>query len=106
MEKYDVLIIGAGVIGTSVARYLSRFKVNACVLEKHNDVGDETTNANSAIVHSGYDPKPDTVKAKFNVLGNKMMPKLCEELDVPFIKNGSITVGFNEEDVETINMLH
>lgn len=106
MEKYDVLIIGAGVIGTSVARYLSRFKVNACVLEKHNDVGDETTNANSAIVHSGYDPKPDTVKAKFNVLGNKMMPKLCKELDVPFIKNGSITVGFNEEDVETINMLH
>ncbi len=107
MNNYDVIIIGGGVIGASCARYLSRYKVKTLVLEKHNDVGDETTNANSAIVHSGYDPLPNTLKAKFNVLGNKMMPKLCEELDVNFKKNGSLTVAFSKEEddilVELLN---
>lgn len=102
MNNYDVIIIGGGVTGASVARYLSRFKVKTLVLEKHNDVGEETTNANSAIVHSGYDPKPGTLKAKFNVEGNKMMPSLAKELDIPFIKNGSLTVGFSSEDDETL----
>ena len=107
MNNYDVIIIGGGVIGASCARYLSRYKVKTLVLEKHNDVGDETTNANSAIVHSGYDPLPNTLKAEFNVLGNKMMPKLCEELDVNFKKNGSLTVAFSKEEddilVELLN---
>lgn len=102
MNNYDVIIIGGGVIGASVARYLSKYKVNTLVLEKHNDVGDETTNANSAIVHSGYDPLPTTLKAKLNVLGNKMMPNLCKELDVSFKKNGSLTVAFSKEEDETL----
>lgn len=107
MDKnmYDVVIIGAGVIGAAVARYLSRYSLNCCVLEKHNDVGEETTSANSAIVHSGYDPLPGTKKAYFNVLGNKMMPSVCKELDVPFFKIGSLTVAFSDEDVETLNEL-
>lgn len=92
-KDYDVVIIGGGIIGCSIARFLSRFNVKAILLERHNDVGDETTCANSAIVHSGYDPHPGTLKAKFNVLGNQMMPKIAEELDVPFIKNGSLTVS-------------
>ena len=69
MEKnyFDVIIIGGGVIGCSIARYLSRFKVNALLIEKHFDVAEETSSANSAIVHSGYDPLPNTKKAYFNV---------------------------------------
>lgn len=102
MNNYDVIIIGAGVIGASCARYLSRFNGKVLVLEKHNDVGDETTNANSAIVHSGYDPLPTTLKAKFNVEGNKMMPNLCKELDVHFKKIGSLTVAFSKEEDETL----
>lgn len=102
---YDVVVIGGGVIGTSIARYLSRFELKGLLIEKHSDVGEETSSANSAIVHSGYDPKPGTLKAKFNVLGNRMMPKVCEELNVSFIKNGSITVGFNDEDYETLQNL-
>ena len=104
-KQYDVIIIGGGVIGASVARYLSFYQVSALVLEKHNDVGEETTNANSAIVHSGYDPLPNSVKAKFNVEGNKMMPELCKELDVPFKKIGSLTIGFNDEDEKTLENL-
>jgi glycerol-3-phosphate dehydrogenase len=102
---YDVIIIGAGVTGGSIACYLARFKLKCLILEKHNDVGEETSSANSAIVHSGYDPKPGTVKAKFNVLGCQMMPKVCEELDVAFNKIGSLTVGFNDEDHETLEGL-
>lgn len=103
---YDVIIIGGGVIGCSIARYLSRYKGNFLVVERHNDVGDETSSANSAIVHSGYDPKPGTLKAKFNVLGNKMMPNVCKELDVDFDKIGSITVALNDEDLDTLKMLN
>ena len=102
---FDVIIIGGGVIGCSIARYLSRYKVNGLLIEKHSDVGEETSCANSAIVHSGYDPLPNTNKAIFNVKGNKMMEEVCKELDVPFIKNGSLTIGFNEEDRNTINNL-
>lgn len=102
---YDSLIIGGGVIGASVARYLSRFDAKILVIEKNNDVGDETSSKNSAIVHSGYDPKEGTLKAKFNVLGNRMMPQVCEELDVPFEKIGSLTVAFSDEEIETCKML-
>ena len=99
---YDCIIVGAGVIGSFVARNLSKYEGNFLVLEKNNDVGDVTTNANSAIVHSGYDPKPGTKKAYFNVKGNKMMEQVCKELDCDFIKNGSLTIGFNDEDLKTL----
>ena len=101
-KEFDVIIIGAGVIGSAIARYLTRFKTNILVLEKHNDVGDEASGANSGIVHSGYDPLPSTNKAKFNVLGATMMRKVCEELDVPYQNIGSLTISFNEEDNKTL----
>ena len=95
---FDVIIVGAGVIGSSIARTLSKYELNILVIEKNSDVGDETSSANSAIVHSGYDPKPGTLKAKFNVLGNEMFDKLCEELDVEFSRIGSLTIALDEEE--------
>jgi len=103
---YDVIIIGCGVIGASIARYLSRFNCSILVLEKHNDVGEETSSANSAIVHSGYDPKPNTLKAKFNVLGNKMMDQVASELDVPFFRNGSLTLAFKGDEKQIEELLY
>lgn len=102
---YDILIIGAGVTGCFIARELAKYKLKVLVLEKDNDVGNETTSANSAIVHSGYDPVPGTLKAKLNVEGNKMYDKVCEELDVSFKRIGSITVAFSEEQIETLKSL-
>ena len=64
---YDIIIIGAGVIGALIGREASKYELNILMLEKDNDVGNGTSAANSAIVHSGYDPKPGTLKAKFNV---------------------------------------
>ncbi len=102
---YDVIIIGAGIIGSMIARELSRYNANVLVLEKENDVGNKTTNANSAIVHSGYDPVPGTLKARFNVAGNKMFDQLCEELDVPFYRIGSLTVAIYEEQLKLLEEL-
>ena len=102
---YDILIIGAGVTGCFIARELARYKLNVLVVEKDNDVGNETTAANSAIVHSGYDPVPGTLKAKLNVLGNSMFDKVCDELDVSFKRIGSITVALDEKEMETLKEL-
>ncbi len=99
---YDVIIIGAGIIGASVARELSRYKAKVLMLDKENDVGNVTSMANSAIVHSGYDPKPGTNKAKYNVMGNAMYDLIAKELDVEFKRIGSLTCATNEEEMKII----
>ena len=103
MCMYDIIIIGAGVVGAMIARKLSRYNFSVCVLEKENDVGNVTSNANSAIVHSGYDPVPGTLKAKLNVLGNSMFDEIAENLDVHFYRKGSLTVAVSDEQMQ---MLH
>ena len=102
---YDVIIIGAGITGTLIARELSKYQLSVAVLEKCNDVGNGTTNANSAIIHSGYDPVPGTLKAKFNVLGNPKYDQLTKDLDVPFYRLGSLTVAIYDSQVEALKEL-
>ena len=89
---YDVAIIGAGVIGSAIARELSRYQVNACVIEREEDVCCGTSKANSAIIHAGFDATPGTLKAKLNVRGNELMEHLSKELYIPFKRNGSLVV--------------
>ena len=103
---YDVLIIGAGISGATVARELSKYELNIAVLEKNNDVADETTKANSGIVHGGYDCKPNSLMAKYNVLGNQMYEELCKELHVAFKKNGSLVIAFNETELNHLKELY
>ena len=103
---YDVIIIGAGVTGCAVARYLSRYKVNACVIERENDVCCGTSKANSAIVHAGFDAAHGSLMAKMNVQGNRMMGELSRELDFPFRQNGSLVVCMNEEDRPRLQALY
>ena len=102
---HDILIIGAGVTGACIARELSKYDLDILVLEKNNDVADETTKANSAIIHAGFDAKEGTLMAKLNVLGNSMFDKLSEELDFPFKRNGSLVLAFSDEDMESIENL-
>lgn len=105
MFDYDVVVIGAGVVGCSIARELSAYKLKCIVLEKEEDVCSGTTKANSAIAHSGLDAKPGTNKAKFNVIGNKMMEALSKELDFEFVKNGSLVLCFDEKDIYKLEEL-
>ena len=102
---YDVIIIGGGVVGCGVARELSRYKAKTLLLEKTNDICNGQSKANTAIIHGGYDAKPGTLKAKFNVLGNAMFDKLHEELDVPVQWNTSLVVSFNKDDHPALEKL-
>ncbi len=88
----DILIIGAGVTGTLLSRELAKYKLDILVVDKENDVGNVTSSANTAIIHSGYDPVPGTLKAKLNVLGNAKYDQICKELDVSFSRCGTLTI--------------
>lgn len=94
----DVIVVGAGVVGCSVARELARFNLRVAVFEKSCDVAEGATKSNSAIVHAGFDAKPGTNKARFNVRGNALFESWCNELDVPFRRNTSLVVAFSSED--------
>lgn len=103
---YDVLIIGAGITGASVAMELSKYRLNIAWLEKHNDVAMETTKANSGIIHSGYDPKPNTNLARLNVLGAKLYRELAPTLNFHYERIGSLVIGRNENDLRIITELY
>ena len=102
---FDFVVIGAGVVGGLVARELTKYKLSVCMVEKASDVAMGATRANSAIVHAGYDAKEGTLKAKLNVLGSEMMEDVCRELGVKYKRNGSLVVGFDEDDAATLHSL-
>lgn len=103
---YDCIIIGGGVVGCAVARFLSRYEGKFCLLERQSDIACGTTKANSAIIHAGFDAAFGSKMAAFNVRGNRMMPKLSEELDIPFKQNGSLVVCLDREDLPKLNALY
>lgn len=103
--SYDVIIIGGGVVGGMVARYLSRYQLRVLLIEKDADVGMGASSANSAIVHAGYDPIPGTLKAKLNVQGNAMWDMLAEELHIPFERRGDYVVAVGPNEVAHLETL-
>jgi glycerol-3-phosphate dehydrogenase len=102
---YDVIIIGGGIIGCSIARALAKYQAKVGLLEKNVDVCTETSKANSAIMHAGYDAVPGTLKAKMNARGIKMLPQLSEELGFRFDPCGSLVLSFNEADDKILDEL-
>ena len=99
---YDVAIIGGGVIGSSIARELSKYKLKICVLEKELDVCCETSGRNSGVLHAGFNNKPKSLMAKFCVEGNENFDEIAKELDIPFKRTGKLVVGFTKEDKEKL----
>jgi glycerol-3-phosphate dehydrogenase len=97
-RTYDVVIVGAGVIGSMVARELSRYRLSVAVLEKEVDVGMGQSTSNSAIIHSGHDPEPGTLKARFNVRGNELWYRIAPELDIPLDNTGALVVAVGAEE--------
>lgn len=102
---YDVIIVGGGISGTTLAFELSKYEGKVLLLEKENDVADGTTKANSAIIHAGYDAKEGTLMAKYNVWGNKVTSQLCKDLDVRIKNIGSLVVAFSEEEKPMLQTL-
>ncbi len=100
MEKHktDVLVIGAGAVGTAIARELSKLSVKVIVADKLNDVGGDASKSNSAIIHTGFDAPPDSLESMMVVNANPMYDKLCSNLDVPFQRTGAVLVAVTEQE--------
>lgn len=94
MQQYDVIIIGAGLMGCFAARHLAQRGYSVAVLERQNDVSMGISRANTSIVYAGYDMKPGTLKARLTVEGNAAFADLCAELKVPFKRCGSLMLAF------------
>lgn len=103
--QYDVVVIGAGVVGAMITRELSKYNLNLMLVEKCGDVAMGTTKANSAIVHAGFDAEVGSLKAKLNVQGASLMAYYCNKLSVPYKNIGSLVVAYNWDDMQTIEAL-
>ncbi|MBP3890852.1 MAG: NAD(P)/FAD-dependent oxidoreductase [Solobacterium sp.] len=103
--KYDITIIGSGIIGSSIAYRLSKYDCSILVVDKENDVANEVSMANSAIVHAGHDPEEGTLKGKLNVLGSRMYPQLCKDIGAHYKPVGAFTVMHSKEQQATFDAL-
>jgi len=99
MKHYEAVVIGGGILGCMLARNLRRWNISVLLLEKEDDVCKGITRANSAIAYAGYDNKPGSLKAEMTVRGNAHMDALCEELQVPFSRCGSLLVTYDQGSV-------
>lgn len=102
---YDVIVIGAGVIGCSIAARLAEYTKNIAVIDRGCDVSEGASKANSGIVHAGYDAEPGTEKARLNVKGAGMYRALCERLGVPYSKPGALVLAFSDEERAQVERL-
>ena len=105
MKKYDVIIVGGGIVGSMIARFLSRYQLDILLIEKSADVGTGASSANSAIVHAGYDPLPGSLKAKMNVAGNAMWDTLSGELGFDYDRRGDYVVAIGQEEFDHLDSL-
>lgn len=101
----DIIVIGAGVVGCSIARELSKYNLDVLVVEKNSDVSEGVSKGNSGIVHAGYNEKIGTLKAKLNIEGNKMFDDLSRDLQFPFKRNGAFILAFKDEEMKTLESL-
>lgn len=102
MMSYDVIVIGAGVVGSAVARELSRYQLKTAVLEKELDVACGNSSRNTGMLHAGFTYKPGSLKAECAVEGNQEFDQVAKELGVPFKRTGKLVVGFTDHDRENI----
>ncbi|PJC47939.1 MAG: FAD/NAD(P)-binding oxidoreductase, partial [Candidatus Omnitrophica bacterium CG_4_9_14_0_2_um_filter_42_8] len=102
MKTYDVAIIGAGVIGTSIARELSRYKLDIALIEKEVELAFGVSKSNSGIIHPGTQNPPGSLKGRLCVQGNTLIRKISKELGVDFKEVGELIVAFDEDDIKEL----
>lgn len=103
MKRFDYCIIGGGVVGCAILNKLTRLGKTACLIEKESDVGMGSSKANSGIIHTGFDCKTGTLKAKLNARGFNLYEDILKRLNVEYKVNGHLVVG---NDLEKIKELY
>ena len=104
-KKYDVAIIGAGVIGCAIARELSKYKLNVVLIEKENDVAEGISKANSGVIHAGFNVRPGSLKAKFNSEGLSMLPAVADDLGIKYRICKKMIIAKNDKERNEIDKL-
>jgi glycerol-3-phosphate dehydrogenase len=101
-QKYDIVIIGAGVVGNAIAREFSRYQLKIAVLEKQPDVCCETSARNSGVLHAGFTYKTGSLRAQCAVEGNAEFEAVAKELDIPFKRTGKLVIGFTDDHMKSL----
>ena len=101
----DVVVVGAGAIGSAIARELSKYQLDVVLLEKNEDIGGNASKANGGSVICGYDYQPGSLDGLLGVAANPMFDQLTKDLDVDFKRIGLIQVAMNEEDMKAIQLV-
>ncbi|MDP6822622.1 MAG: NAD(P)/FAD-dependent oxidoreductase [Dehalococcoidia bacterium] len=104
-DKFDVAIIGGGVVGCAIARELSRYQLRVVVLERAADVARGTSGKNSGVVHTGINVPTGSRKAALNVAGARVFEDFCKDLDVPFDRVGKVIVALEEDQTPDLESL-
>ncbi len=102
---FDVIIIGAGVIGSSIARELTRRDLTIAVIEQEADTPFGISCRNSGVLHSGIHYEPGSLRARFDVQGNSMTESICRDLNVACRYTGKITAASSPEEVSQLYRL-
>jgi len=97
-RKFDVVIVGGGVIGLAVARELSQFNLSIALFERHNDLGMDQTAHSNAMIHPAVQAKYGTLRWEMNYKGNPMWDETTRQLDVDFKRIGTLVVAENPEE--------
>jgi len=104
-KRFDIAVIGGGVVGCAIARELTKYRQSVVILEKECDVALGTSGRNSGVSHAGFYVPTGTYKAKLNIEGHEMMPACCRELGVPYLTVGKIVTAKEEDEREYLYKL-
>jgi len=104
--SFDVVIIGAGIVGAAAFRELCKYDLKVLLLDSLHDVGGDASRANSAILHGGFDPQPGTLMSIFNKQGVQLWFQWAQELSIDVEWTGSLVLAFNDADIAEITRLY
>ena len=102
---FDAAIIGAGAVGSAIARELSKYDLNVALLEANSDVGMGTSKASTAIWHTGYDATPGSLESKLLRRSYPLMEAFMKEVGSPFELVGGLLIAWNEEQYHRLPKL-
>jgi len=102
---FDIAVIGAGAVGSAIARELSRYQLKVALVESNPDVGMGTSKASTAIWHTGFDAKPGTLEATLMRRSYALMDKYMPEANIPHERLGAILIAWNQDQLDALPAL-